>query len=120
MEIFIGNLPMNASVVELRRLFGEAGRNARFRLYKKLYPDGAISCFGQADVEPERAAQSLLMRLNAAQLQGQSLEVRLLIERSYSNERRAPWWMGRPWDSVERRRVDRRAVHDRAVHVRHN
>ena len=108
MEIFIGNLPLDTSVVDLRRLFGDAGSRARYRIYKKTLRDGTVKCYGQAIVEPDDVADSLIGRLNNSVLQENCLEVRPYKQRSHVNDRRGPLWSGVPWTGLDRRKADRR------------
>jgi RNA recognition motif-containing protein len=108
MDIFIGNLPLETSVVELRKLLGEAGANARFTLFRKMYPDGGVSCFGQAEVEPDAVAEEALRHMRNAVFRDQKVEVRPLVERSYINDRRSPNLHDAAGAVLERRCGDRR------------
>lgn len=108
MEIFIGNLPQNTTAVELRRLLGDAGLKARYRIFRKTMHDGSIKCYSQALVEPERVAQEVIAKLHNSTLNRHQLEVRRYHERSLNNERRAPLWSGKPWIGLDRRKSDRR------------
>jgi len=108
MDIFIGNLPLSISALELRRLFGEAGSQARFRLFQKRYPDGAVCCYGRAKIDHAPLAGEIIEQLRDRQLSGRRLEVRRFVERSPLNERRAPMWRGIPWVGLDRRKTERR------------
>lgn len=108
MEIFVGNLPSSTSVSDLRRLFGNAGNRARFRICQKKLSDGSVHCYGQAMVEPDNRAEELLHELQGATLHGRRLQVRRFVHRSYTNDRRARMWRGKPWFGVDRRKRDRR------------
>ncbi len=108
MDIFIGNLPLSISALELRRLFGDAGSQARFRLFQKRYPDGAVCCYGRAKIGHESLACQIIEHLSERRLAGRRLEVRRYVERSPLNERRAPMWRGKPWIGLDRRKAERR------------
>ena len=108
MEIFIGNLPHDTSAVDLRRLFGDAGFKARYRIHRKTLQDGTVKCYGQAVVEPDTVARELIQDLDNTMLQDNCIEVRQFVERSYSNDRRGPLWSGVPWTGLDRRKADRR------------
>ena len=108
MEIFIGNLPHDTSAVDLRRLLGDAGFQARYRIYRKTLQDGTVKCYGEAVVEPDSVAHELIGRLNNSVVQENCLEVRPYYQRSHTNDRRGPLWSGVPWAGLDRRKADRR------------
>lgn len=108
MDIFVGNLPLSVTVVELRRLFGKAGATARYRIVQKQYADGTTRCYGRAMIEPDESARILIGSLDRALLHGRPLEVRRFVQRNLANERRAPMWRGRPWHGLDRRKGERR------------
>lgn len=122
MEIFIGNLPVNTSAYELRRLFNQAidKMSGGFLPWKKPHP-GQIAIqivekgsaagrirYGHAVIEPETIARHCIQTLNHHFLNGQPLTVREYFQRSYMNERRALDWREKPWHGPERRADDRR------------
>lgn len=108
MDIFIGNLPLSASVTDLRHLFGNAGTNARFRIVQKKYANGAQCCYGRAVIVPDELARSLIDELHRRRVDDKNLVVRPYIERNMVNERRAPMWRGQPWTRLNRRKAERR------------
>lgn len=108
MEIYIGNLPPDTSVIELRRLFGPVSANARFRICQRYDVSGALVCYGHAVIEPERRARQLVEQLHGRCLDGWRLRAREFVYRNPANERRAPLWHGTPWSGLERRKGERR------------
>ncbi len=111
MDIFIGNLPLDTSAIELRKLLGNIGKKPRYRIHKKVLKDGVVKCFGQVAVEPKDVACALIEKLNGTLLRGYYLTARHFIERQYTNDRRAPLWSGTPWNGLDRRKSDRRYQH---------
>jgi RNA recognition motif-containing protein len=108
MDIFIGNMPRNTSVLELRKMFGDAGRNARFRLFTRRSKTGKVACFGHVVVQDDLSAQKVIEQLDGQDLGGMSLKVRPFIHRSDSNERRARRPFPIPTGGINRRRGERR------------
>jgi len=108
MEIFVGNLPLDANVVDLRRLFGNRATAVRFRIVQKRCAGGTSCCYGRAVIEPERLAQHLIAELDGMVLAGRRLQVRPFRQRNGFKERRAAPWRGQPWFGVDRRKSERR------------
>ena len=108
MDIFIGNLPLDTSAVDLRKLLGSTGINIRYRIYRKTLKEGAVKCYGHAVVEPDELALALIQQLSDTVLQDYKIEIRPLAERSHANDRRGPLWSGAPWMGLDRRKADRR------------
>lgn len=109
MDIYIGNMPRSTSVLELRKLLGDAGRNARFRVFNRRARDGRISCFGHVVVNSAESAIQAIERLNGSRLNGSHLVARVYVHRSESNERRARTRFLMPCSGVNRRRGERRS-----------
>ncbi|MEJ2345235.1 MAG: RNA-binding protein [Gammaproteobacteria bacterium] len=107
MEIFVGNLPRDANVADLRHLFGH-GTAARFRVVQKRCANGTSCCYGCAVIGPERLARRLIAELDGLVLRGRRLQVRPFRQRNGYKERRAPPWRGQPWFGVDRRKSERR------------
>ena len=108
MDIFIGNMPRNTSVLELRKLLGDAGRNARFRVFNRRSRDGRVSCFGHVVVHSPESAFETIRKLDGSRLNGSHLQARVYVHRSDSNERRARSRFLMPCSGVNRRRGERR------------
>ena len=108
MEIFIGNLPLDTSAIDLRKLLGNSGIKPRYRIFRKTLRDGTVKCYGQAAIEPDQVALELIERLNNTELRGHILNVRIYRERQHTNDRRARLWHGVPWNGLDRRKQDRR------------
>ena len=110
MNLFIGNLPINATepdLCQLLRLSKSADR--RLRIFKKLARDGRTRRFGLVYLESGKDLQRMLERNRSAELHGQRLEVREFVPRAVGNERRALDWRQREWTHPERRLAERRA-----------
>ena len=110
MELFIGNLPPSATVLELRQLLGPCANQARYQLIQRSDADGVVHCFARVQVPSDVEARLVVAELqDAGTFSGRHLEVRRFRERNTFNDRRAPWWRAEPWEGVERRRGDRRS-----------
>ena len=111
MNLFIGNLPFNATARDLRSLLRLSEREAqrRLRIFKKSDRAGRVLRFGIVHVDNDAALRKLLDRNRDARLQGQPLNVREFIPRAAGNERRAIDWRTRTWPHSERRIAERRA-----------
>jgi len=107
MEIFVGNLPQDATEHELNNLF-KGYKHSAFRIITKRGDNGRPFRFGLGEIRPERAAQKAIKRLNTHPLRGHRLVVREFFYRATGNERRSLNWRAKPWDGPERRGVERR------------
>ncbi len=110
MEIFVGNLPMKTSVLELRKLVGRLG-NARYKVIQRTNKLGRSYCYGHVIISNSKQGDAVISRLNGMNYLGSQLYVRPLFDRSEYNERRS-------WKSylnnrhgVNRRKADRRIHH---------
>lgn len=110
MEIHIGNLPPQATVADLNKLFGFPANPSVCRVFKKQGRDGRVFHYGLASIRPDAAAQRLIERYRDALLRGTRLVVREFHPRRIGNERRALDWRTKPWHGPERRKDERRAV----------
>jgi len=108
MELFIGNLPLNASVVDLRKLFGKIENGTRIRIYKSRLKDGTSKCYGHAVIGCAQTAENIISDHNGSMMQGLYIEVRLYEQRKLRNDRRAPLWAGPHWAGLNRRQLERR------------
>ncbi len=110
MTLFLGNLPMTASIPALSRLLGLSGSAARSRLriFKKRAVDGAMIRYALYQPASEAEARKLVARSGRLQLDGHPLFIREFSRRVANNDRRAPDWRERPWPHAERRVSDRR------------
>lgn len=109
MELYIGNLPPSATVLELRQLLGPCANEARYQLVQRSDAAGAVHCFARVRVPSDAEARQVMAELqHAGTFAGRQLEIRRFQERNAFNDRRAPWWRAEPWQGVERRRGDRR------------
>lgn len=110
MELFIGNLPPSATVLDLRQLLGPCANEARYQLIQRSDADGVVHCFARVRVPSDAEAGRVIAELqDAGTFSGRQLEVRRFQERNAFKDRRAPWWRAQPWEGVERRRTDRRS-----------
>jgi len=107
MEIYIGNLPENISVLELRRLFGDVGKS-RFRLYNRKARSGQTHCFGHAIIEEISPEENVIDRLHGQVLHGCELVARPFVHRNDNNDRRTHYRFTKPWLGVNRRHNERR------------
>jgi len=110
MEIFIGNLPLNASVVDLRKLFGKIDSGTRLRICRLKMRDGSSICYGHAVIDSEQAGYDLILNFNGSLMQDKYIEVREFEQRKVANDRRAPLWTGAPWSGLNRRQSERRRM----------
>jgi len=126
MRIFIGNLPVDFTSVELRRLVFSTlmpGNTAQFlgNLFKKTYKIKRAAFeviggeqgyyetpFGVIFIEPDIVGHKLIERLDQFYFRETVLVAREFYVRAYSNDRRAINWRSQSWDSDERRWNDRR------------
>lgn len=110
MELFVGNLPPTATVLDVRQLLGPCANNARFQLVQRCDAAGAVHCFARVHVPSDADARRVITELqDAGTYAGRQLEVRRFQERNAYRDRRAPWWQAQPWHGEERRRGDRRS-----------
>lgn len=111
MNLFIGNLPINATEVDLCAVLrlSKTDSNRRLRIFKKPARDGRTRRFGLLYLDSGKDLQKLLERNRSAELHGQRLEVREFVPRAVGNERRAVNWRQREWSNPERRFNERRA-----------
>ncbi len=108
MEIFIGNLPLDASVLDLKKLFGKIENGTRIRIYKSRLKDGSSKCYGHAVLGSSQMAQTLISEHHGCLMQDNPIEVRMYEQRRLRNDRRAPIWGGCHWSGINRRRIERR------------
>lgn len=111
MNLFIGNLPSQATEQGLSSLLRMSPREAqgRLRIFKKADRTGRTLRFGIVHVASDSELRKLLNRNRSAQMLGQSLDVREFLPRAVSNERRSVDWRSRLWTQPERRVSERRA-----------
>ena len=109
MELFIGNLPPTATVLDLRQLLGPCANEACFHLVQRSDADGVVHCFARVQVPSDAEARRVVEELqDAGTFSGRQLEVRRFQERFAFKDRRAPSWQAQPWHGEERRLGDRR------------
>ncbi len=108
MQLFIGNLPLDVSTIELARLF--AGfRHSGFHIEHKRLADGREICYAVVRMASERVAQKAIRRLAGRPTpSGQTLIVREYRCRNSANDRRTPH--NSHWGGPERRRYERRTT----------
>lgn len=111
MNLFIGNLPSQATEQALSSLLRISPREAqgRLRIFKKADRAGRTLRFGIVHVATDGELRKLLNRNRSAEMLGQPLEVREFLPRAVNNERRAVDWRSRTWTQPERRLSERRA-----------
>lgn len=110
MNLFIGDLPIDATEGDLCRLLQLKQRDVarRLRIFKKAARDGHTRRFGLLHVASDTDLRKLLERGRALDLRGRRLHLREFISRAAGNERRALDWRQRPWPHPERRHAERR------------
>jgi len=108
MELYIGNIPKQATDYDLRRFFSVVGDEASFQVVNGHTRDGDPCHYGLAEVASEKLGFQLMARFNNKSLQGNDVVVREFLHRNYSNDRRALNWRQVEWTGVERRYNDRR------------
>lgn len=111
MNLFIGDLPIDATEGDLCRLLQVRQRDVarRLRIFKKAARDGHTHRFGLLHVTSDTDLRKLLDRSRELELRGRRLNVREFIPRAAGNERRALDWRQRSWPHPERRHAERRA-----------
>ncbi len=108
MELFVGNLPLAITVLELRQVLGPGAADARYQLVQRCDAQGSVHCFARVQVPSDAEAQRVIAELQVAgSLGGRKLAVRRYRERNAFRDRRARW-RTQPWHGEERRREDRR------------
>lgn len=122
MELYISNLPEDATAYDLRRLFTPiAASNTgtfsflrsrtepfmNFKIIEQRSAAGMVR-YGWADIEPDNIAERCIERLNNSFFHGNAIVVREFFHRRSMNERRAIDWRSRPWNGEERRVNHRR------------
>jgi len=108
-NIYVGNLPPDATAEDLRRLFADFDHEARIT-WVEQQTTGGLLCYGYAVIHSEAAAQRAVLALNGVELHGRSLHIREFIERPSGDNRRAADSDERPWYGPERRIVERRTL----------
>lgn len=108
MQIFIDNLPEDATLETLEKLFKDFGNYIGFKIHRKELPSGKSRQYAFGVIVPDQAAEKAIKKLNNAEFMGRRLVVREYIYRAYGNERRAVDWRDRPWHGPERRQSERR------------
>ncbi len=99
MDVFIGNLPGNATLAELHDLVGEFDLRADFRCSKGHDRDGQPYHYFIAHTENRQQGNKLIDRLNGLAFQGSLLSVRECVFRQQPNDwgdadrRINPWQM---------------------------
>lgn len=131
MEIFVGNLPKQASADDLQKLVkttlqkslfqkvfnvlvtkGSLDRhNASFKVIQKE-SFGVVSNYGHVDIQSDKLARCVIDALNRIRYQGQPLVAREYVHRAYINDRRNLDWREQPWSNEERRLVERRRAEE--------
>ena len=109
MDVYIGGLPPQTTVAELRRLLGNAAAHGSYRLFRERCGPGRVLCYSLVQLPGEKLACDLIDRLNGLEYHGRPLEVRPYIYRNAHWDRRAPRWRNKPWRGLDRRRCERRA-----------
>jgi RNA recognition motif-containing protein len=126
MEIYVGNWPSGADNYDLRKLFERdllrVGIHRRMRgLFRRRdnqererfrvvieQKNGVTFHYGRVTLEPDDMARIAIERLNGSNYRGNVLVVREWQTRAYQNDRRALNWRTKPWNKLERRRIERR------------
>lgn len=126
MDIFVGNLPQNAQVADIRRLveavlkpkglssiLPKSRRQPRRSLNPPRYQIVELAeekplRYGHVVLFPENVARQVIKDLQQATLRGERIIVREFVRRAYINDRRNLGWRTQPWQEVERRQSERR------------
>ena len=107
MEIFIGNIPSNTTVIDLKRFFKAFDKNAVFEV-KRLKGKSDVVTFGLVIIQSERLGNIAIKRLHMKKLNGKPVVVREFTHRAGGNDRRQLGWRNKLWLGEERRQTDRR------------
>jgi len=107
MEIFVGNIPRNTTVVDLKKFFKGFDKQATFEV-KRLKGRFDVVTFGLVTIHSERLATKAIKRLHLKKLNGKPVVVREFTYRAGGNDRRQLGWRKKLWLGEERRQTDRR------------
>lgn len=108
MDIFIGNIPGNTTVLDLKKFFKGFDKNAVFEV-KRLKGRNDVVTFGLVSIHSERLAHKAIKRLHMKKLKGKPVVVREFTHRAGGNDRRQLGWRNKLWLGEERRQTDRRS-----------
>ena len=109
MDIFVGNIPGNTTVVDLKKFFKGFDKNAVFEV-KRLTGRNDVVTFGLVTIHSDRLAAKAIKRLHMKKLNGKPVVVREFTHRAGGNDRRQLGWRNKLWLGEERRQSDRRDV----------
>lgn len=109
MDIFVGNIPANTTVVDLKKFFKGFDKKAVFEI-KRLNGKHDLVTFGLVTIYSDRLANKAIKRLHMKKLRGKPVIVREFTHRAGGNERRQLGWRNKLWLGEERRQSDRRSV----------
>ena len=107
MDIFVGNIPGNTTVVDLKKFFKGFDKNAVFEIKRLAGKNDAVT-FGLVTIHTERLAVKAIKRLHMKKLNGKPVVVREFTHRAGGNDRRQLGWRNKLWLGEERRQSDRR------------
>ena len=109
MDLYIGNIPPNITVVQLKYFFVGYDKNATFKI-KRVKGDYRLFTYGLVSIPSERLAIKAIKRLNNKRMEGKLVVVREYSQRTRINNRRNPDTRNRKWVSRERRQNERRTI----------
>ncbi len=110
MELFIGNLPPNASEAYLQRLFYPFGDRRRFVLTERRLPNGRKIRCAYGIIIPDEGALRAIKSLHMRRVAGRTL---LVLEHVRQRECKKP-----PLPRLERRNAERRSAARRGAERR--
>ena len=108
MNIFVGNIPGNTSVIDLKKFFKGFDKKATFEI-KRLKGKNDVVTFGLVTIHSERLAIKAIKRLHMKKIRGKPVVVREFTHRAGGNDRRQLGWRNKLWLGEERRKTDRRS-----------
>lgn len=109
MELFIGNLDLETTELQLRTLFKGFNKQATFRIVSLEEIEGEeYFIYGMVTIESKRLAKKAIKKLNFKKLNGRLVIIREFHYRACQNDKRALNWRMKQWQEKERRARERR------------
>jgi len=111
MDVFVGNISPNTSVVDLRKFFKGFEKKAVFEVKRMRGKQGKV-IFGLISFQSDRMAQKAIKKLHMQKLNGRPVIVREFVYRAGGNDRRQLNWRKKLWLGEERRKSERRDANE--------
>jgi len=109
MDLYIGNIPPNLTISQLKNFFIGFDRHATFKI-KRVKGNYQLFTFGLVSIPSVHMAKRAIKRLNNKRMDGKLIVVREYQERSSNKDRRNLDTRNRKWISRERRENERRTI----------